>query len=670
MVRDIVSLSFPRPGLLLPLLLLLFLPRTISAVTVPSSSCIEEAFNATTPLPTEIHVRAPVLLFRPMAFLDNSTDGFGGFMIDLLRRLEAIAMEQDAVNLTFSLEINAEESANGLLSLIADDCETTANRPQDCGRYDMVIGDFWPTPARWKRVDFTPAFWTTGFASMKLPGSQPKGLEISTLEQAVAANQKACVLKDSAIVAFLDEVQPSLEQHLCGPLVDDCAHELTLGNCALFPWDDLTLGYYSVRNPQFLVTKERLRTTTIVWAMRRAMNRQHSHLIKNYLYHAAFTGVLDELYNKYYSVQLCPIGKAGPNCDRPCHGDHGRSNRLGECVCDSTRYTGADCSTEVVTDLHLLSPGLLAWGYVMFGINAFAVLFCTAWLHWKRRVQLVVISQRFFLHLILLGCLISSLTILSLGMQDEGEEPVFGCMLSPWLYSVGFSITFGTLFAKLRRISLLFEASVSMRRAAVTAKDTMLLIGGVLLIDTIILTVWTAYSPLEWTRTVDAEDIFGYPLSSVGQCQSEHWIEFVVVIAVFHLLLLTYATYLCYASRHIDTNFSGGKYLAIAMVSNFQIYIVGVPLLIMVGSNPTSAYFVRSIIIWMNDFAVIALIFGNLMYSVHFERNSPGVQKSMRTVVNTAMKDYRSAQAGESSFIENSSNAAGLNTSMHTGTGN
>ena len=57
---------------------------------------------------------------------------------------------------------------------------------------------------------------------------------------------------------------------------------------------------------------------------------------------------------------------------------------------------------------------------------------------------------------------------------------------------------------------------------------------------------------------------------------------------------------------------------SVAMVSNFQIFVVGIPVLIILGANPISGYFVRVIIVWMNDLVVVCLIFGNLMYSVHF----------------------------------------------------
>ena len=51
----------------------------------------------------------------------------------------------------------------------------------------------------------------------------------------------------------------------------------------------------------------------------------------------------------------------------------------------------------------------------------------------------------------------------------------------------------------------------------------------------------------------------------------------------------------------------------------------------------------------MNDFVVIALIFGNLIYSVHFRKTGPNRESvAMTTLVQTAIEDYRVAVAQES----------------------
>ena len=134
-----------------------------------------------------------------------------------------------------------------------------------------------------------------------------------------------------------------------------------------------------------------------------------------------------------------------------------------------------------------------------------------------------------------------------------------------------FCITFGSLFAKMRRVHILFEAANSMVRVTATGKETLMVVGGALLVDVIILSVWTAVDPLQWYRHSLSEDKFGVPLASEGYCVSDSWAVFVSIIAVYHFALLSMASWICYLSRDIPTKFSEGKYVSIAIVSNMQV---------------------------------------------------------------------------------------------------
>merc|ERR1712072_798213 len=65
-----------------------------------------------------------------------------------------------------------------------------------------------------------------------------------------------------------------------------------------------------------------------------------------------------------------------------------------------------------------------------------------------------------------------------------------------------------------------------------------------------------------------------------------------------------------YKARSVSTEFSESKYVAIAMASNLQILVLGVPILIMVADSAISNYFVRAGIVFLNDGCVLMLIKG------------------------------------------------------------
>lgn len=323
---------------------------------------------------------------------------------------------------------------------------------------------------------------------------------------------------------------------------------------------ELALRYRALNDYSLELTREQFNTQYIVWPISEKLNPQHSRLLKKWMYKAVANATLDELSYNYFAVKLCPLGLSGPNCDQDCNPKHGLSDRDGRCICSSTKWTGADCSIEVKEDLNTYPAWMVGLCYSFFGINTLAVLVCASWIYWQRNTQQVKVWQPFFLNLVLLGCLVSSASIIPAVQQSsEGNDNVPACMVFPWLFSVGFSITFGSLFAKIRRVYILFRAAATMNRVTVTVKETFLIVCAITSVDVLICMIWSIVDPLSWQRTVTRTDLFGDPLESVGHCTSNHWQIWVAIIAFWHLILMIFASVLCYKTRNIDIRFSESK---------------------------------------------------------------------------------------------------------------
>ncbi|CAB9524661.1 acid type B receptor subunit 2 [Seminavis robusta] len=632
----------------------------------PSSSPATAALESSSAwqFPSNISLRAGVLVAPP--FATQSEDGeFGGFQIDLLRRMQIFAKEYDNVNFDLTMS-RSPPSYLKALDLVASDClelaGPTTHTVEDCDKFDIIIANYYATAARHLRVHLSPPVLRSSISAIKY--LDKTGPDYTTLSQAQAAQAPIC-LKDGAYYAtvvrerFPDAVYYSCSNH------EDCIESLKEEKCVLYSDDELQLLYVAAWDSSLEVTGEQFNTQYIVWAFSRALPQTTLIMLDKWLRDAVTNATTDQIYYKYFQKALCPIGTAGEQCELPCDPDHGKANNRGVCICKSSKWTGDDCSIGVPENVNSLSTGMLWAAYVMFMLNVFAISLCAAWLYWKRCTAQVQVSQPSFLCLVLAGCLISSSTILALAQEDTGEGSVPACMAIPWLYSVGFCVTFGTLFAKIRRVFLIFRNAITMpgsssSRNFVSFPETLAVIGAVLAVDIIILILWTALDPLQWQREVLTEDVFGEPLESIGYCTAEHWAIWAGLIAALHVLLMAVACFMCYAARKIPTRFAEGKYISIAMISNLQIFVVGVPILVIIGADPQTGFFVRSVIIWMNDFVVVTLIFGNLIYSVHFDdvtkENGVG-PNSVRDVVGSAIQEYRSnvqRSTKESGLMESS----------------
>lgn len=180
----------------------------------------------------------------------------------------------------------------------------------------------------------------------------------------------------------------------------------------------------------------------------------------------------------------------------------------------------------------------------------------------------------------------------------------------------------------------------------ISGAETCSIVTAIVAMDVAILTVWTIVDPLEWQRTITSMDKYGEALSSEGFCTCDSWIVFAILIGALHLSLMLLATYMCYRTRHIPTRFHEGRYLSIAMVSNLQIFVIGLPVLVILGNDPPSSFFVRAAIIWMNDLVVVTVIFGNIMYSHRKEARVEAEQRS-ENLKAIAMQNYQDREGAK-----------------------
>ena len=212
-------------------------------------------------------------------------------------------------------------------------------------------------------------------------------------------------------------------------------------------------------------------------------------------------------------------------------------------------------------------------------------------------------------------------------------------------YSIGFIITFGSLFAKVYRVSKLFN-NKRLKKIQITVADVSWPILVLLAVDGVILGVWQSMSPLVWQRKVLTINAFRMPQESIGVCGIRSPLStgiflnpasfgstqrismdtpsqpiggwaFLAPLVVLHVIVLLVGNVMSYRSRNISTKFQESKYIAICMVSNLQILVISIPILIIVGNNPMATTFVRAGVIFLNDLGVLLFIFLPKLGNVH-----------------------------------------------------
>jgi simple sugar transport system substrate-binding protein len=300
--------------------------------------------------------------------------------------------------------------------------------------------------------------------------------------------------------------------------------------------------------------------------------------------------------------------------------------------CEDLRYEV--CTQVPEEDYNFLPDYMIIIGYAAVGLVCLSSLVSLLWMHRYKDKNVVRASQPLFLGLIVLGVTVSILAIIPLSAQTEYrylKDPYTGkltdipnpaiplvdaaCMLVPWLYGIGFVLTFSALCAKIQRIKMIYAAGASMRRKKVEVKDVLLIMIVMLALEVTILLCWTLISPSMWERSALTE-VDGYVLESSGFCMSEHGMTFSMVQTSFHAACLLCAVVLCWQTSEIPTEFAEGSYISLSILCVFQTALITIPLRWMVHDVPDVSFFVEAAALFLSSYTVLLLIFLPKMWRV------------------------------------------------------
>lgn len=192
------------------------------------------------------------------------------------------------------------------------------------------------------------------------------------------------------------------------------------------------------------------------------------------------------------------------------------------------------------------------------------------------------------------------------------------CMGFPWLFNLGFIITFSALFAKIWRIRRILKHASAMRRSTVKARDVAIVMIVFTSVEAILMLLWQLIDPLQWQRSVMRSNERGYPLESVGYCTSDSALAFVIPIAVYNFGCLLYALYLCYVTRNIPSELNEGKWITASIISILQVLLLAVPVLIIAWENTNAYFFVRASVAFLMSMGVLGFVFLPKFRQLHF----------------------------------------------------
>ena len=260
--------------------------------------------------------------------------------------------------------------------------------------------------------------------------------------------------------------------------------------------------------------------------------------------------------------------------------------------------------------------GVVAFGFISAGMIIIASACFAVWVWYFRNLPVVCSMQPPFLLTLLLGIVLISLAIVPLSIDDRvasQEACNVACMTQPWFLSVGLIVSMSALFTKLLRINRLFNGE-RFRRQQVREKDVLLPLVTVVLLNILLLSIWTGVDPLKWER----HSVEGERWKTYGKCSlseggvGEKMMTSIIVLCVCSFLGLAWQAF---KARNISTNYSESTYLGMAVFSWMQLSVVCIPVLFLVeDSNVVARYGLAVGLLFAICMSILLFIFLPIVY--------------------------------------------------------
>jgi hypothetical protein len=147
----------------------------------------------------------------------------------------------------------------------------------------------------------------------------------------------------------------------------------------------------------------------------------------------------------------------------------------------------------------------------------------------------------------------------------------------------------------------------------VELRKALVISGCTFAINIVILLIWTLVDPLEWEiKSKEDEEWQLY-----GTCNSSGTagIAFFSILCAFDFFVFLLACYQAIKAREIPETMSESKQLGIALLSWFQILLVGVPILFLIEADNSNAhYFVVVTVIFASCMSMLLFIFPPIIF--------------------------------------------------------
>ncbi|XP_041988490.1 gamma-aminobutyric acid type B receptor subunit 2 isoform X2 [Aricia agestis] len=268
---------------------------------------------------------------------------------------------------------------------------------------------------------------------------------------------------------------------------------------------------------------------------------------------------------------------------------------------------------------------------------ALAIGFLAFNLHYSKRRSIKLSSPRLN-NMTLIGCVLVYTSVALLGVDNSNLPPYIQfsavCTGRVYVLSAGFSLAFGSMFAKTYRVHRIF---ISNRIGVCKTKllqDTPLisLVCALLVIDGLIVTLWAVLDPMErhlknLTIEISSSDRSVVYQPQIEVCRSQNTTGWLCVLYVYKGLLLIVGLYMAWETRNVKISaLNDSKYIGISVysvvITSTCVVVIGT----IISERATLAYVTITSLILIATTSTLCLLFFPKIIAIRKNDDDPIIQ--------------------------------------------
>ncbi|CAG4999465.1 unnamed protein product [Parnassius apollo] len=320
---------------------------------------------------------------------------------------------------------------------------------------------------------------------------------------------------------------------------------------------------------------------------------------------------------------------------------HGREMTCPEC--SRPHWAGGIPAARRVLVLRVDSvwaPARLAVTVLAAAGVALALAFLAFNLHYSKRRSIKLSSPRLN-NMTLIGCVLVYTAVALLGV-DNATLPSYVpfsamCTGRVYILSAGFSLAFGSMFAKTYRVHRIFISNRSGVCKTKLLQDTPLisLVCALLVIDGMIVTLWAILDPMErhlknLTIEISATDRSVVYQPQIEVCKSQNTTGWLCALYAYKGLLLIVGVYMAWETRNVKISaLNDSKYIGISVysvvITSTSVVVIGT----IISERATLAYITITSLILTTTTSTLCLLFLPKIIAIRNKSEDDPVIQSM-----------------------------------------